>query len=412
MKKYVQVGCGSRGTSMYSTPLIKRFKDVAQLCGVYDINKKRAVLAGELAGEPIPVFDSFEEMLEKTKPDTVIITPRDCDHDIYAIKAMKAGCDVICEKPLTTTFEKCLQIKKVQEETGKSLTVTFNLRFHPFFKQLKEIVMSGALGDIYSVTFEWMLDTVHGSDYFRRWHRERKNSGSLLVHKSTHHFDIANWLLMQDPLEVNAHGSRRYYGPVRDERGERCLTCPYKEKCEFYMDINDPSFKKMYLDCEEEDGYYRDRCVFSEEIDIEDTINLTVRYSGGTFMNYSLVAHSPYEGMRIVLNGSKGRLEAKKIMGHKPDYNPEKDDYIKLYDRKPSENFITPAPDTGGDHGGADEQLQNNLFRGHEPEPLGQMADLRAGMMSIGIGMAANISLKETRRVYLSEFYEELKKYE
>ena len=116
MKKYVQVGCGSRGTSMYSTPLIKNFKDVAHLCGVYDINKKRALLAGELAGEPIPVFDSFEEMIEQTKPDTVIITPKDCDHDYYAIKAMEAGCDVICEKPLTTTFEKCLAIKKVQEE--------------------------------------------------------------------------------------------------------------------------------------------------------------------------------------------------------------------------------------------------------------------------------------------------------
>lgn len=412
MKKYVQVGCGGRGTTMYSTPLVKEFKDVAQLCGVYDINKKRAILAGELAGEPIPVFDSFEEMLEKTKPDTVIITPKDCDHDTYAIKAMKAGCDVIVEKPLTTTFEKSLEIKKVQEETGKNVTVTFNLRFHPFFKQLKEIIMSGVIGDVYSVNFEWQLDTFHGADYFRRWHRELKNSGSLMVHKSTHHFDIVNWLLMQDPLEVNAYGTLNYYGPVREERSERCLDCPHKDKCEFYMDINQPVIKTLYRDCEDVDGYYRDRCVFSDEIDIQDTVNLTVRYSGGTFMNYNLIANSPYEAMRIVLNGSKGRLEARKIMGHKPNYNPEKDDYIMLYDRKPSENYIAPAPDTGADHGGADGQLRRSLFIGHEPEPLGQMADLRAGMMSIGIGMAANISMKENRRVLLSEFYEELKKYE
>ena len=48
----------------------------------------------------------------------------------------------------------------------------------------------------------------------------------------------------------------------------------------------------------------------------------------------------------------------------------------------------------------------NSLFRGHEPETIGQMADFRAGMMSIGIGMAANISMEEKRRVDLSEFYD------
>ncbi len=412
MKKYVLVGCGSRGTSMYSTPMIKKFGDAAQLCGVYDINPKRARLAGKLAGKDIPVFNSFDEMIEKAKPDTVIITPKDCDHDFYAIKAMKAGCDVIVEKPLTTDFDKCLAIKRTQEETGKNITVTFNLRFHPMFKQLKEIVSSGVLGDIYSVNYEWMLDTVHGADYFRRWHRQKKNSGSMMVHKSTHHFDIANWLLEQDPLEVNATGTRRFYGPVREERSERCLTCPYKDKCEFFFDITAPEYKEMYLDCEDADGYFRDRCIFSEEIDIEDTVNLSVRYSGGTIMNYALTTHSPYEAFRLVLNGSKGRLETQKILGPKAGFDEKIDNYIKLYDRENHENIIPPAPDTAGDHGGADSELQKSLFIGHEPEPLGQMADLRAGMMSIGIGMAANISMAENRRVYLKEFYEELKDYE
>ena len=47
--------------------------------------------------------------------------------------------------------------------------------------------------------FEWALDTVHGADYFRRWHREKKNSGGLLVHKSSHHFDLVNWWLGDVP---------------------------------------------------------------------------------------------------------------------------------------------------------------------------------------------------------------------
>ena len=54
--------------------------------------------------------------------------------------------------------------------------------------------------------FEWALDTVHGADYFRRWHRDKKNSGGLLVHKSSHHFDLVNWWIGDVPARVYARG--------------------------------------------------------------------------------------------------------------------------------------------------------------------------------------------------------------
>ena len=394
MKKYVQVGCGYRGILSYAVPLVKKYGDCAQLCGVYDINPKRAALVSEYAGAEIPVFDDFHKMLEEVKPDKVIITTTDCFHDVYAIAAMEAGCDVIVEKPVTTTFEKALAIQEVQEKTGRDITVTFNLRFHPFFYRLKKIVASGILGDILSVHYEWMLGVSHGSDYFRRWHAEREKSGSLLVHKSTHHFDIANWLLEQDPVSVNAYGTRRFYGPVREKRSVRCLDCPYKGECEHYFDITKGDNKKLYYDCEDADGYYRDQCVFGERINIEDSLSVSVQYSGGTVMSYSLTAYSPYEGMRIVLNGSKGRMEATNVGNN-----------VRIILLNGEEYKIELPKDGTADHGGADANLEDCLFRGCDEDPLGQMAGLRAGMMSIGIGMAANISLKEKRQVELGEFY-------
>ena len=57
-----------------------------------------------------------------------------------------------------------------------------------------------------------MLDTSHGADYFRRWHREKDKSGGLLVHKSTHHFDLVNWWLASSPKTVFAMGGLRFYG--------------------------------------------------------------------------------------------------------------------------------------------------------------------------------------------------------
>ncbi len=413
MKRYVQVGCGSRGVQSYSMPLVKEYKDCGKLCGVYDINYKRAEVVSDFVEEKIPVFTNFDQMLEEVKPDTVIVTSIDSTHDDYVIRSLRAGCDVICEKPLTTTFEKAMNIKKVQEETGKDVVVTFNLRFNPSLVRIKEIVKSGVIGDVLSVHFQWMLDTVHGADYFRRWHRQKENSGSLLVHKSTHHFDLMNWILEQDPVSVNAFGTKRFYGHTRDKRSERCLTCPYKKECEFYFDIADYDVnKKLYLDCEDVDGYYRDRCVFADDIDIEDSISVNVKYNGGAVMSYSLTAHSPIEGFNIVLNGTKGRLEFTKYANHGDNFSElDNQTMLKIYNRRGEQIEIKLAPEESGNHGGSDNKLRDNLFRGYETDELDQMADTTSGLMSIGIGMAANISMAEERRVDLKEFYGDLRKY-
>ena len=78
--------------------------------------------------------------------------------------------------------------------------------------------MSGAIGDVLSVDFHWMLDTSHGADYFRRWHGEKENSGGLMVHKSTHHFDLVNWWLSSIPEAVYASGHRKFYTPHQADR--------------------------------------------------------------------------------------------------------------------------------------------------------------------------------------------------
>ena len=409
MKKFVQVGCGIRGIEGYAEPILKEFRDHIQLCGVYDINPKRAALVSEFGGVDVPVYDNFDEMLRSVKPDTVIVTTKDCMHDFYVIKALEAGCDVIVEKPMTTTFEKANAIKDAEKKSGKTVTVVFNLRYLPIFAKLKELLKSGVVGEILSVHYEWLLDTQHGADYFRRWHRIRENSGSLLVHKSTHHFDLVNWFLEDDPVAVNAFGTRRFYGPTRENRSERCLTCQHKDTCEYYLDINQPPMDKLYLACEDVDGYYRDRCIFSEEIDIEDTVSVNVLYKKGAVMSYSLTTHSPYEGFKIAFNGTEGRLEFCKIDGRYEDLGKDLDNVITIFNRKGERIVMNEPKDLPGGHGGADEKIRENLFIGCKDDPLGQMADVRAGMMSIGIGMAANISMKENRRVYLSEFYDELK---
>ena len=405
MKKYVLVGCGSRGVLAYAKPLVDNYGEVAELVGVYDLNRKRAEAVSDICGKEIPVYDDFDEMIKLACPDVVIVTTIDSTHHIYAIRAMEAGCDVICEKPMTTTPDTALAIREASERTGKSVRVTFNLRFNPQLLKLKEVVQSGLIGEIYSVHFQWMLDTSHGADYFRRWHRERKNSGSLLVHKSTHHFDLVNWFLDDEPEVVNAFGPRRTYGKGREERGERCLTCPYNKTCKYYYNI-EKNGKRLYLDCEDVDKYYRDSCIFSDAVDIEDNISVNVKYKRGAVMSYTLTAHSPYEGFNLILNGERGRLEFTKYTVHGADFTElPKDEILKLYNYN-GECIDIELPKSGaGGHGGSDDKIRDNLFIGFTDDPFAQMAGIREGMTSIGIGMAANISMKENRQVTFAELY-------
>jgi predicted dehydrogenase len=296
MKKYAIVGAGNRALSMFAKPIATELEDVAQLVGVYDVNAVRANLLSQECGR-VPVYPDFDQMILESKADVVIVATVDSFHDEYIIRSLEAGCDVISEKPMTINGEKCKAILEAEKRTGKKVIVTFNCRHIPYIARIKELIKDGTVGEILSIDFEWILDTSHGADYFRRWHSQMENSGGLLIHKASHHFDMINWWLGEDPERLYAFGSRRFYGPTREKRGERCLTCHHQDTCEFYFDIKKDRFNKSYYyEAESEDGYIRDRCVFREDINVYDTMSVNVQYSKGAILTYSLIAYSPYEG--------------------------------------------------------------------------------------------------------------------
>jgi predicted dehydrogenase len=386
---------------MFAKPIEERFSAHACLVGMFDPNHKRMEFYNKHLKTQVPAYASFKKMLREQRPDCVIVTTVDRYHHEYIIAALNAGIDVITEKPMTVDEKKCRAILAAEKRSRKKVIVTFNYRHAPYVTNIKELIRDGKVGKILSVHFEWFLDTKHGADYFRRWHRRKENSGGLLVHKATHHFDMVNWFLEDEPQTVFAFGSRHVYGPTRKERGKRCSTCKYKGTCEFYWDITQAgeNVKGLYLNAEKVDRYYRDGCVFSPEVDIEDTMSLNVRYTSGAFLSYSLIAHAPYEGWRMSINGTAGRLEVEEYHSGNRVLDPFNG--IRYYDRQG--NFITYeiSKATGG-HGGGDARLLRMLFVGDLPDPLGLMADSRAGAMSILVGIAANKSIASGKPVDIS----------
>jgi predicted dehydrogenase len=217
-KRYAVVGVGSRAR-MFTNAMTGPFRDTSEVVAVCDRNAGRLaravkVISATGASQPRPYSAAdFDRMLRETKPEFVIVTTTDASHDDYIVRALDAGCDVITEKPMTTTADKAQRILDAVKRSGRHIRVTFNYRYSPPRTQVKDLLMSGEIGDVISVDFTWLLNTVHGADYFRRWHSNKANSGGLMVHKSTHHFDLVNWWLGAQPETVHAFGSRQFYTP-------------------------------------------------------------------------------------------------------------------------------------------------------------------------------------------------------
>ena len=419
--KVALIGTGIRGTTFWGKRLVDEYGEILEFVGLSDINSSRLKYAKNYIGADCPLFTDFEEMVNMTKPDLIIVTTKDSTHHQYIIKGLEMGCDVLTEKPLTTDETKCQAIIDAEKKSNKKLIVGFNYRWSPYATKIKELLANKTIGDLVSVDFHWYLNTYHGASYFRRWHGEIESSGSLWVHKSTHHFDLLNWWINSEPNQVFAYGDLEYYGKNGPQRGTNCRSCDHKTTCEFYWDITkDESSKKLYADHEHEDGYIRDNCLFRENIDIYDKMSAQVKYADNTVLNYSLTTYSPFEGWRVAFNGTKGRIEASQdipyhsitsvdeaekhvlemAQNNKEELNHESIIVHKLWEKH--EVINVPMEKSG--HGGGDKRLHDKIFVNPETtDPYGRTAGIRDGAMSILIGIGARRSIESGKAINIGD---------
>jgi predicted dehydrogenase len=413
---------------MYVDAIAGEYADHAELVAICEPNPVRAALAVQRAvdaGIAAPSTwhpDRLEELIRTERIDRVVITARDDLHAPLIVRALEAGVDVVVEKPLTIDAESAAAIEDAVQRTGGDVLLTFNYRYSPRNSALRQVIQDGLIGDVTSIDFQWMLDTKHGADYFRRWHREKKNSGGLLVHKASHHFDLVNWWIHSTPRRVYASGGLRFYGAEnaavrglgeRPERGTRDGADEKREHDGFDLDLREnANLKALYLDAEGHDGYVRDRDVFGEGITIEDNLALVVDYANGATLSYSLNAHAPWEGYRVAINGTLGRVELDVVErgavleseGLTPVLDPSAVDAGTSVTLRPeSERLLLQRhweepieiPIVGGDggHGGGDAILLSDVFIGPGEDPLARPANWRDGVQSIAVGIAGNRSL-------------------
>ncbi|MFI6199996.1 Gfo/Idh/MocA family oxidoreductase [Streptomyces phaeochromogenes] len=425
------VGLGARAR-MFTEALAGPYSDRIELVGFCDVNARRMAVHNEwIAADhpgrgPVPAYaaSDFEVMLRRERVDLVVVCSVDRTHDDYIVRALEAGCDVVTEKPMTTDADKARRILDARRRTGGDVRVAFNYRYNPVHSAVREVIAGGEIGEVGSVHFEWLLDLRHGADYFRRWHRDKANSGGLMVHKATHHFDLVNWWLGTEPETVFAQGGLFFYGEEAGRR--RGLARPYArahgaaaaEGDPFAVRLADSEvLRALYLEAEAEDGYHRDQNVFGAGVTIEDDMAVLVRYASGASLSYHLTAYSPWEGYCVAFNGSEGRLEllveestwtrsSVRADGASPvmhgvavgDEAGRTELLLRRFWERPREVKVGGGEGLAsaeGGHGGGDVRMLADLFGPRSGgDALGRAADAVDGARSLVTGLAANESFE------------------
>lgn len=421
-KKLALVGTGDRGTGFWGKNILTNYGDIVEFVGLCDINPGRVEFAKSFIGANCPTYTDFDKLMQEAKPEVVIVTTVDATHHEIIIKALGYGAEVITEKPLTTDELKLSGILEAEKKAGKKVIVGFNYRHNPHVTKLKELLINNKIGKLTSVDFHWYLNVYHGADYFRRWHAFVNRSGSLWVHKATHHFDLLNWWIDSDPVEVMAYAKLEHYGKNGTQRGKTCRSCDHKSTCTFYWDITkNEKHMGLYVKNEHHDNYYRDACVFRNEIDIWDKMSAQIIYANGVTVNYSLTTYSPYEGWKTAFNGTNGRIDAwedipfmkadvdqanrhANEMTQNKDEKPEGFDEIYVMDNFSRAGETIYIPKYKGGHGGGDGRMQDLIFKNPTNQnPYKIMAGTRDGAFSCLIGIAARKSLTLNRPVRIDE---------
>ncbi len=163
--RYGMVGGGQGAFIGAVHRLAARMDDQYELvAGALSSNPKRAVdSAKELGLAPDRSYRSYEEMAEKEgkRPDGIeavsIVTPNHMHYPV-AKAFLKAGINVICDKPMTLTVKEAKELVALTKKTGLLFAVTHNYTAYPMLRQAREMVQNGVLGDIRVVQAEYAQD--------------------------------------------------------------------------------------------------------------------------------------------------------------------------------------------------------------------------------------------------------------
>ncbi len=271
------------------------------------------------------IFTDWQDLLNTQKDlDAVIVALPDREHEAAAILALEKNLHMLLEKPAANTLAGALNIFKAAEQSSSIVMLGYVLRYTPFFQKVRELVQSGALGEIVNLSWRENVSAIHMSHSFVRgnWSRQQESSPMILA-KCSHDLDLLGWILQSSVQQLSGFAGLHFFKPQHAPTGAplRCLDgCPAEKECAFfapkiYLTENtdwptstisvDTSFASRQAALET--GPYGG-CVFHAGNDVVDHQVVSMKFENGASGTLTMHGHSGEEGRSLRIDGTKASL--------------------------------------------------------------------------------------------------------
>lgn len=418
--KMIIIGAGGRGVD-YSKHLIN-MPDKFEIVGIADpIQKRRDNLKNLYHLSEEQCYQNWEDILNVPKfADIALIATMDNMHYEPALKAIDLGYNLLLEKPVAQTVQECIDIALAAQKNGVEVLVCHVLRYSPFFKTVKKLILDDVIGDIVSVIQVEAVGNLHQSHSFVRgdWHREDETTPMLLA-KCCHDLDIIQWLIDKPCKKVSSFGELTYFVPENAPKGApmRCIDgdCPAAETCPY-------NYKKVYFDYGADfmrraaaRGYSTQlsptdeevlsglrssnfgACVYHANNNVVDHQVVNMEFEGGATAHLTMNAFNK-GGRYIRIFGTKGEL-----------YANASDTEITVFPfdgRNPIKYSVEKTEESiAGGHGGGDYGIVNELYEYLSGNYTGYCAaDIHTSVKNHIIGFAAEKARRNNTVEDVAEF--------
>ena len=370
------IGAGSRGRTY--ARYAEKFPKSMKVVGVADLNPHRREAMAKKHNIPAEnQFAHFNDALSKAKfADAVVISTPDNLHYEPCMKALALGYDVLLEKPVAPTEKECRDIMKQAHKYNRIVAVCHVLRYAPYFVALKQVLESGAIGDLVNIQhFEPIAFHHMAHSYVRGNWPNSKTTTPIILAKSCHDLDILRWLIDKPCQSIAAEGSLHLFKKEMMPKGatERCIDnadgtdCPHEKECPYsakyiYMEKKrhlgpfDLPRKDPALIREKLKTMNYGRCVYRCNNDQCDHYVAIMKFEGDITASFSMDAFTPYGGRRTRIMGTKGFIEGDMTTFTFYDFRTG---HKSVWDQKVSEI----AEYKGSGHGGGDHLLVRDFVR-------------------------------------------------
>ena len=311
----------------------------AEIVAVCDLKQELLQRVGAAWGVPENMrFTRDSDLFALGKiADVMIIATQDRDHYAHAMRAMEAGYDLLLEKPLDPDFEKCVEMAEYAEKHGRKVLVCHVLRYSPFYRRVKSLLDSGAIGELKEIRHSENVGYWHFSHSYVRglWRREDETSPVILA-KCCHDMDLLYWFAGANAKSVSSRGSLSYFtsNNAPQNAAENCFECPLHGSCIF-------DAKRLYAGRKNTLGFrgcaklkwgartfgvskntravigalkshakQYARCVWKCDNTVNDVQTVSMEMQNGVYATFTVSAFNESNYRRLELRGTKGEIIA------------------------------------------------------------------------------------------------------